>query len=227
MPLAKAQRYAINAPGEGEIMPQRQSRLTEALHRGAQRLTTTKSASVGDMLHVEELNVVEVMSQTVTTSPNLYCRICCTRARPPAYAEAAQESAPSTEKGPSTGTAVITPNCTASSAAAGGLLCVNASSPSLLSTIGLAMKEGRCLLIEDIGSSIDPVLDPVLRKKTFVKVGGRSDANCTAKRGRVDLIYENCKVEPRTAVYLVEQYTFFEPYQAGSLPFETVADLSL
>lgn len=41
-----------------------------------------------------------------------------------------------------------------------------------MSTIQLAMKEGRCLLIEDIGTNIDPVLDPVLRTKTFVKVGG-------------------------------------------------------
>lgn len=52
-----------------------------------------------------------------------------------------------------------------------------------MSTIQLAMKEGRCLLIEDIGTNIDPVLDPVLRKKTFVKVGGWIGANPTAKRG--------------------------------------------
>ena len=45
------------------------------------------------------------------------------------------------------------------------------------------MKEGRCLLIEDIGSSIDPVLDPVLRKKTFVKVGGLSGGGSYCQNG--------------------------------------------
>lgn len=98
-------------------------------------------------------------------------RICYTRARLTTHAEAAQESIPSTEKHISAG-AVITPISSASPARAGGLLCVNASSPLLMSTIQLAMKEGRCLLIEDIGTNIDPVLDPVLRTKTFVKVGG-------------------------------------------------------
>lgn len=86
-------------------------------------------------------------------------------------AETAQESILSVEKNLST-SAVITPNSSTSSAAAGSLLCVNASSPLLMSTIQLAMKEGRCLLIEDIGTNIDPVLDPVLRQETFMKVGG-------------------------------------------------------
>lgn len=69
---------------------------------------------------------------------------------------------------------------------------MNASSPLLMSTIQLAMKEGRCLLIEDIGTNIDPVLDPVLCKKTFVKVGGWIGVIPTAKRGgRVSHICQN------------------------------------
>lgn len=52
-----------------------------------------------------------------------------------------------------------------------GLLCVVASNPSLLSNLILAVREGRSLLVEDIGTNIDPVLDPVLCHRTFLKVG--------------------------------------------------------
>ncbi|CAM9781524.1 unnamed protein product [Ectocarpus sp. 12 AP-2014] len=54
-----------------------------------------------------------------------------------------------------------------------GLLCANASSPSLLSSLLLAVREGKSLLVEDIETSIDPVLDPVLCHRTFLK-GGRT-----------------------------------------------------
>lgn len=52
-----------------------------------------------------------------------------------------------------------------------GLICVNAGSASFMSTLRVAMKDGRSLLIEDVGTSIDPVLDPVLCHRTFSKVG--------------------------------------------------------
>lgn len=51
-----------------------------------------------------------------------------------------------------------------------GLLCANAGSPSLLSSLLLAVREGKSLLVEDIETSIDPVLDPVLCHRTFLKV---------------------------------------------------------
>lgn len=51
-----------------------------------------------------------------------------------------------------------------------GLICVNAGSVSLMSTLQVAIKDGRSLLIEDIGTSVDPVLDPVLCHRTFSKV---------------------------------------------------------
>ncbi|CAM9286047.1 unnamed protein product [Ectocarpus sp. 6 AP-2014] len=53
------------------------------------------------------------------------------------------------------------------------LLCANAGSPSLLSSLLLAVREGKSLLVEDIETSIDPVLDPVLCHRTFLK-GGRT-----------------------------------------------------
>lgn len=47
---------------------------------------------------------------------------------------------------------------------------MNTGSPSLLSNLQVAVREGRSLLVEDIGTSIDPVLDPVLCHRTFMKV---------------------------------------------------------
>eukprot|EP00903_Cladosiphon_okamuranus_P017642 g16249.t1 len=58
-------------------------------------------------------------------------------------------------------------------AAGEGLLCVNTGSPSLLSNLQVAVGEGRSLLVEDIETSIDPVLDPVICHRTFMK-GGRT-----------------------------------------------------
>lgn len=56
------------------------------------------------------------------------------------------------------------------STAGDGLLSVNAGSPSLWGNLQVAVREGRSLLVEDIGTSIDPVLDPVLCHRTFMKV---------------------------------------------------------
>ncbi|CAM9656208.1 unnamed protein product [Ascophyllum nodosum] len=56
---------------------------------------------------------------------------------------------------------------------AGGLLCTNAGSPAILSILQSAIGEGRCLLIEDVGTTLDPVLEPVLCLRTFSK-GGRT-----------------------------------------------------
>lgn len=75
--------------------------------------------------------------------------------------EAARESLPSDE---------ISDTRNGSPAAVDGLLCVNSGSPSLLSNLQVAVREGRSLLVEDIGTSIDPVLDPVLCHRTFMKV---------------------------------------------------------
>lgn len=67
---------------------------------------------------------------------------------------------------------------TASPSVAEGLLCVVAGSPSLLSNLVLAVRGGRSLLVEDTGTTIDPVLDPVLCFRTFLKVGtSRSFSN--------------------------------------------------
>lgn len=52
-----------------------------------------------------------------------------------------------------------------------GFRCVNAGSSSLVSTLELAVQEGNRLLIEDVDSVIDPVLDPVLCHSTYTKVG--------------------------------------------------------
>lgn len=63
-------------------------------------------------------------------------------------------------------------NCRTSAATnSGGLLCVSAGSPSVLPKLQLAMREGRCLLIEEVGTSVDPALDPVLCHNIFLKVG--------------------------------------------------------
>lgn len=78
-------------------------------------------------------------------------------------AEAAQDS--SLQSTETTGIRNATP------AVAEGLLCAVAGSPSLLSNLILAVREGRSLLVEDIGTNIDPVLDPVLCHRTFFKVG--------------------------------------------------------
>lgn len=51
-----------------------------------------------------------------------------------------------------------------------GLVCVNARSPSLLSDLLSAVTEGRTLLVEDVGANIDPVMNPVLYHRTFMKV---------------------------------------------------------
>ncbi len=82
-------------------------------------------------------------------------------------AETAQNSLPPTEvseASEATDTRSILPSATE------GLLCVNAGSPSLLSNLLVAVRDGRSLLVEDVGTSIDPVLDPVLCHKTFMKV---------------------------------------------------------
>lgn len=40
----------------------------------------------------------------------------------------------------------------------------------LLDNLLVAVRDGGSLLVEDTGTSIDPVLDPVLCHKTFIKV---------------------------------------------------------
>ena len=77
--------------------------------------------------------------------------------------EAAQSSLPSAETTDTRNTA------------GGGLLCVNTGNPSLLSNLQMAVREGRSLLAEDVGTSIDPVLDPVLCHRTYMKVRLHAD----------------------------------------------------
>lgn len=56
----------------------------------------------------------------------------------------------------------------------GSLRCVDAGNSLLLPTLQLAIQEGGCLLIEDIESSVDPILDPVLCHGTYTKVGNNN-----------------------------------------------------
>lgn len=96
----------------------------------------------------------------LTTAPTLFhphLKRCCDF-----ETEAAHEIPQSTE---STGVRNSSP------AMPEGLICAVASSPSLLSNLVLAVREGRSLLVEDVGTNIDPVLDPVLCLRTFLKVG--------------------------------------------------------
>lgn len=51
-----------------------------------------------------------------------------------------------------------------------GFCCVNIGNPSLLSILQSSITEGKRLLIEDVDSTIDPVLDPILCHRTYTKV---------------------------------------------------------
>lgn len=88
--------------------------------------------------------------------------------------EAARDGVPSHDQDSAAGPVATDVSSAGHTAASEGLLCVNAGGSLLLSTLHLAMREGRCLLIEDVGTTIDPVLDPVLRHTTISKVSGPS-----------------------------------------------------
>lgn len=52
-----------------------------------------------------------------------------------------------------------------------GLLCINAGNPAVMSTLRAAVEEGKCLLVEDVGTAMDPALEPILCLRTFNEVG--------------------------------------------------------
>lgn len=51
------------------------------------------------------------------------------------------------------------------------LLCTNAGNLNVLSTLRAALEGGKCLLVEDVGTAMDPALEPILCLRTFNKVG--------------------------------------------------------
>ncbi|CAM9197261.1 unnamed protein product [Discosporangium mesarthrocarpum] len=53
------------------------------------------------------------------------------------------------------------------------LLCISAHDPLMLSKVETTVREGSKLLIEDVGETIDPILDPLLYRDFYTK-GGRT-----------------------------------------------------
>ena len=55
-----------------------------------------------------------------------------------------------------------------------GLRVVKMSDPNFLRTLENSIRIGNPVLLEDIGETLDPSLEPILLKQTFVSVGNVS-----------------------------------------------------
>jgi hypothetical protein len=96
-----------------------------------------------------------------------------------------------------------------------GLRVVAASSPALAPTVEAAVRAGLPLLVEDLGESIDPLLEPLLSQATYKK-GARLLAACTGQ-WRSQAGARLCR-EPRAGCCLAQPPTHFTDRAAHAHP---------